>query len=55
MKRPKFIKNINCTVREDMFLEVDRICEKKDITLSEFFRQAIKLKIEQEIENEKRN
>ena len=53
MERPKFTKNINCTLREEMFLKIHEICVKKDISLSDFFREALKLKIKEESENGK--
>ena len=48
MNRPKFSKNINCTLREEMFLQITKICEEQDISLSEFFRQALKLRLKKE-------
>jgi hypothetical protein len=53
MNRPKFTKNINTTLREDMYNQIVKICEEKDISLSDFFRQSLKIKIDEEISNEK--
>lgn len=53
INRPKFTKNINTTLREEMFNKIVNICEKKDISLSDFFRQALKMKLDKESESER--
>lgn len=47
----KYEKIITCPVREEMFLQLKQICEKKDIPLSRFIRDALKIKIEEELKN----
>ena len=44
----KYIKTINCPVREEMYNKVLEICEEKDIPSSVFVREAIKLYLEKE-------
>ena len=46
MNRPKFVKNINATLRDEMYDKIVKICEEKDMSLSEFFRDALKMKIQ---------
>ena len=43
MRKEKYTKMINCPLREDMMLKVLKVCEEKDIPISVFMRDAIKL------------
>lgn len=49
----KYTKIITCPIREEMFLQIKQICEKKDVPLSVFIRDALKVKIAEELKNER--
>jgi len=53
MRKEKYTKMINVPLREDMLLQIKKICEKRDIPISVFVRDAIKLVLMEKIENEK--
>lgn len=53
MKKLKYTRVITCPVREEMFLQIQRICQDKDIPLSIFIREALKIKLKENSENEK--
>lgn len=42
----KYTKMINVPLREETLLKIQKICEEKDIPISVFIREAIKLILE---------
>jgi len=53
MEKIKYTKTLNCPVRQEMFLQIQKICEEQDIPLSVFIRQALKLRLKEEYKNGK--
>ena len=53
MKKEKYSKMINVPLREEMMLEVLKVCEEKDIPISVFVRDAIKLVLKEKTEDGK--
>mgnify|MGYP000991045159 FL=1 len=51
MEKTKYTKMINVPMREEMKERILKICKDKDITISTFMRNAVKLILE-EIEKE---
>jgi len=53
MKKEKYSKMINVPLREEMMVEVLKVCEEKDIPISVFVRDAIKLVLKEKTEDGK--
>ena len=53
MKKEKYTKTLNCPVREEMFLQIQKICENEDIPISVFIRDALKDKIKEILKDAK--
>jgi len=51
MKKAKYLKTLCCPMTEEMFLKVNQITEEKEISISEFLRDSIELKINSLEEN----
>jgi len=49
VKKEKYSKMINIPIREEMLLDILKICEEQDIPLTVFVRNAIKQKLKEEI------
>jgi antitoxin component of RelBE/YafQ-DinJ toxin-antitoxin module len=43
MSKEKYLKMINVPIREEMLEKIKKVCEEKDIPVSVFMRDAIKL------------
>jgi len=44
----KFEKNVNCTMSQEMFLKIEKICKEREIPLSIFIREALRSKLKEE-------
>ena len=41
MRKLRYTKNMNCPVSEEMFLKIKEITDEREISFSEFIREAI--------------
>ena len=47
MKKAKFIRNVFCSMSNEMFEKLEKITTEREISFSEFIRESIELKFSQ--------
>ena len=55
MRKRVYIKPIGIMVTEDVYTRVNQLCNIQELSMSEFIRDAIELKLNQEIKNDENN
>lgn len=51
MRKQRYVKNVNCTMTNEMFEKVLEETNKREIPFSEYIREAITLKIKTDMES----
>jgi hypothetical protein len=51
MRKQRFIRNVNCTMTKEMFEKILEETNRREIPFSEYIREAIKLKLEEDSKN----
>lgn len=48
MRKLKYTRNMNCPVSDEMFLKIKEITDEREISFSEFIRDALSAKLMEE-------